>query len=43
MKRIVFFVFLALLWNVSFASTELKVGDKATDFILKDSLGREYR
>jgi predicted transcriptional regulator len=42
MRRIVFFVFLAVLWNVSFASAELKVGDKAADFILKDSLGREF-
>jgi len=42
MKRIILFVFLASLWSVSSASTELKVGDKAADFILKDSLGKEY-
>jgi predicted transcriptional regulator len=42
MKRIILFVFLALLWNVSSASTDLKVGDRAVDFILKDSLGKEF-
>jgi len=42
MKRIVILVFLTFLWSVSFASTELKVGDKASNFILKDSLGKDY-
>ena len=35
-------VLLTLMWSVSSASTELKVGEKAADFILKDSLGKEY-
>ena len=42
MKRMVILVLLALFWSVSSASTELKVGEKAADFILKDSLGKEY-
>ncbi len=42
MKKIGVCVFLALLLSVSYASAELKVGDTATNFILKDSLGKEY-
>lgn len=42
MKRIVVFVVLAWMLSVSCASAELKVGDRATNFILKDSLGKEY-
>jgi predicted transcriptional regulator len=43
MKKIVFFVLLALLWTVSVAfAAELKVGEKAADFKLKDSTGKEY-
>jgi predicted transcriptional regulator len=42
MKRIIVCTFLAWMLSVSCASAELKVGDKATNFILKDSLGKEY-
>ncbi|HVO65966.1 MAG TPA: YtfJ family protein [Syntrophales bacterium] len=42
MKRIAILVLLTLMWSISSASTELKVGEKAADFILKDSLGKEY-
>jgi uncharacterized protein len=43
MKKIVFALFLVLLWIVSsVAAAELKVGDKAPDFKLKDSTGKEY-
>ena len=42
MKRIAVCVFMALLLSVSYASAELKVGDRAANFILKDSLGKEY-
>jgi predicted transcriptional regulator len=43
MKKIVFVVLLVLLWTVSSAAAaELKVGDKAADFKLKDSTGKEY-
>src|SRR5512136_1180412 len=42
MKKIIVCVFLAWMWSVSYAGAELKVGDKAADFILKDSLGKEY-
>ena len=43
MKKTVFVVLLALLWTVSSAvAAELKVGDKAADFKLKDSAGKEY-
>ena len=38
-----FFVLLALVWTVSVSlAAELKVGDKASDFKLKDSTGKEY-
>jgi len=43
MKKTVFALFLVLLWTVSSAvAAELKVGDKASDFKLKDSTGKEY-
>lgn len=42
MKRIFVCVFLVWMWSVSYAGAELKVGDKATNFILRDSLGKEY-
>ena len=43
MKKSLWIVFLMLLWSVStVAAVELKVGDKSPDFILKDSLGKEY-
>jgi len=43
MKKIVFALLLVLLWTVSSAvAAELKVGDKASDFKLKDSTGKEY-
>ena len=42
MKRIVVCIFLAWMWTISYASAELNVGDKASNFILKDSLGKEY-
>lgn len=35
-------VFLAILLSASYASAELKVGDRAPNFILKDSLGKDY-
>ena len=43
MKKAVFALLLALLWIASSAvAAELKVGDKASDFKLKDSAGKEY-
>jgi predicted transcriptional regulator len=43
MKKSWWIVFFVLLWSVStVAAFELKVGDKAPDFWLKDSLGKEY-
>jgi predicted transcriptional regulator len=42
MKKILLWVFLALLTSVSFAQAELKVGDRATTFMLNDSLGKDY-
>ncbi|OHE19042.1 MAG: hypothetical protein A2X96_07080 [Syntrophobacterales bacterium GWC2_56_13] len=43
MKKTVPFVLLGLLWTVSAAAAaELKVGDKAPDFKLKDSTGKQY-
>jgi len=43
MKKTVFAVLLALLWTVSASlAAELKVGDRAPDFKLKDSTGKEY-
>ena len=43
MKKTVFALLLVLLWTVSAAvAAELKVGDKASDFKLKDSTGKEY-
>ena len=42
MKNLVMGVLLALLWSTSAIATELKVGDRANDFSLKDSLGKEY-
>jgi uncharacterized protein len=43
MKKAVMLVLLALLWTVSAApAAELKVGDKAPGFKLKDSTGKEY-
>ena len=43
MKKTVFTLLLVLLWTVSTAvAGELKVGDKATDFKLKDANGKEY-
>jgi uncharacterized protein len=43
MKKTVFLVLLVLLWSVSITvAAELKVGEKAPDFKLKDSTGKEY-
>ena len=43
MKKTVFVALIALLWTFSVAAAaELKVGDKAADFQLKDSTGKEY-
>jgi len=43
MKKAVAMMLLALLWTASTAvAAELKVGDKAPDFKLKDSTGKEY-
>ena len=43
MKKCVFLVLLTLVWTVSAAAAaELKVGDKAPDFKLKDSTGKQY-
>jgi hypothetical protein len=43
MKKTVAIVLLGLLWTVSVAvAAELKVGDKAQDFKLKNSTGKEY-
>jgi uncharacterized protein len=43
MKRMIFLALIALVWTASPAfATELKVGDKAPDFKLKDSTGKEY-
>lgn len=42
MKKIVCLTLLVLMWTVSTAAAELKVGDRAPDFILSDSLGKEY-
>ncbi|MGZ3579062.1 MAG: YtfJ family protein [Syntrophales bacterium] len=42
MKNLVMGVLLALLWSTSAIAAELKVGDRANDFSLKDSLGKEY-
>jgi predicted transcriptional regulator len=43
MKKTVFMVLFALVWTVSVVvAAELKVGDKASDFKLKDSTGKEY-
>lgn len=43
MKKAVVMMLFALVWTVSVAgAAELKVGDKAPDFKLKDSTGKEY-
>ena len=43
MKKIVFALLIVLLWTVSSSmAAELKVGDKASDFNLKDPTGKEY-
>jgi predicted transcriptional regulator len=43
MKKTVVMLLLALVWTVSAAgAAELKIGDKAPDFKLKDSTGKEY-
>jgi predicted transcriptional regulator len=43
MKKTVSLVLLALVWTVSVSlAAEFKVGDKAPDFKLKDSTGKEY-
>jgi predicted transcriptional regulator len=42
MKNLVMGVLLALLWSTSAIAVELRTGDRATDFSLKDSLGKEY-
>ncbi len=43
MKKTVFALLLVLFWVASSAvAAELKVGDKAPDFKLKDSTGKEY-
>ena len=43
MKKTVALVLLALAWTVSVSlAAELKVGDKAPDFQLKDTTGKDY-
>jgi uncharacterized protein len=43
MKKTVALVLFALVWTVSVSlAAELKVGDKAPDFKLKDTTGKEY-
>ena len=43
MKKTVFLVLLAMMWAISVTgAAELKVGDQAPDFKLKDSTGKEY-
>ena len=43
MKKTVVMALLVFLWTASFSlAAELKVGDKAPDFKLKDSTGKEY-
>ena len=42
MKNLVMGVLLALLLNTFAVAAELKVGEQAFDFRLKDSLGKEY-
>ena len=42
MKNLVMSVLLVLLWNTSAIAAELRTGDRANDFSLKDSLGKEY-
>jgi uncharacterized protein len=43
MKKAVVMMLFALVWTVSIAgAAELKIGDKAPDFKLKDSTGKEY-
>jgi uncharacterized protein len=43
MKKTVALVLLALVWTVSVSlAAELKVGDKAPDFKLKDTTGKDY-
>jgi predicted transcriptional regulator len=42
MKNLVMGVLLALLFYTSAVAAELKVGEQAIDFKLKDSLGKEY-
>lgn len=43
MKKTVFMVLPVFLWTISVSlAAELRVGDKAPDFKLKDSIGKEY-
>jgi uncharacterized protein len=43
MKKLLFIIFLMLLWpGLTGATGELKVGDKAPDFRLMDSIGKEF-
>jgi len=42
MKNLVMGVLLALLWNTFAVAAELRIGDRANDFSLKDSLDKEY-
>jgi predicted transcriptional regulator len=43
MKKTVVMMLFALVWTVSVSgAAELKIGDKAPDFKLKDSAGKEY-
>ncbi len=42
MKKTIMAVLLVLLWTVSATAAELKVGDKAADFSLKDSVGKTF-
>lgn len=42
MKKIICLTLFVMMWSVSFAAAELKVGDRAPDFVLTDSLGKEY-
>jgi predicted transcriptional regulator len=42
MKNFVMGVLLILLWNTFAVAAELKVGEQAAGFSLKDSLGKEY-
>ena len=42
MKNLIMGVLLVLLWSTFAVAADLKVGEKALDFRLRDSLGKEY-